>query len=445
MYYTPIVLGSHQLELVFENNHGQSYTITLTINVGNEGAGTGNSQESNGEVTPHLPANDDMTMAIGVPYLGTDGNWYINGQNTGVNSGIDPDGFSPLVEIKNGNWYINGEKSKLPAKEGDMATLTIGKNGNWYINGEDSWIKAPMLNKPNIGVDGNGYYTVDGQSTKVKALSTKEIISNDEYIKQNTITVDPESLQAGQVEVRLVSKQGTSDVEGHGEIEMAGLIQKDGNAIYRVYRNQQPVPNAIVRNMPKLWGKTYTADKAGYFIVPNKDLPYKGEMAPESVNVSINGKNYQSARSTIVPNRMKVGMELMYNIDKDYFFGFTQVQGEKETGIISLPLEVDNMEEYLKDGNIIVNLRGYKSGVFGIRRIFKGVPNMLIKVDKQSVMIRFLKSFRDVPGDTHKVAYYAQFACKGPYGEIVNSSIFLGFGPENPLSQTVGFIDILPF
>lgn len=444
MYYTPIVSGSHELELVFENNHKQSYTVTLSFNV----EAKGNKPGEGGTTSPNQHQSDGDSMANGVPYLGTDGNWYINGENTGVKSNIDPSLFDPVLEIKDGYWYINGEKSKVPAKEGDTAILTIGENGNWYINGQDSWIKAPKMNKPTVGVNSNGYYTLDGQATGVLAPPEEEIVSMDEYIKNNTIDLDLSTLEAGQVEVRLVSKQGTSKVEVEGSdsnVEYTGLVQKDGNAIYRVFRDQKPVANAIVRNMPKLTGKKYQADKAGYFIVPNKDLAYKGDMTPESVSVSINGKQYQSAPTTIVPNRIRVGMELIYNVDHSYYFGFTQKQGDKETGIVELPMEVDDMKYFFRRGNYNIHLKGYKTGAFGTRRIYKGVPQSAIAVTPQSLKILFIDEFRETPGGSRKVAYYATFYCKGPYGAIVESSIFLGFSKENPLSPTVGLIDILPF
>lgn len=444
MYYTPIVSGSHELELVFENNHKQSYTVTLSFNV----EAKGNKPGEGGTSSPNQHQSDGDSMANGVPYLGTDGNWYINGENTGVKSNIDPRLFDPVLEIKDGFWYINGEKSKVPAKEGDTAILTIGENGNWYINGQDSWIKAPKMNKPTVGVNSNGYYTLDGQATDVLAPPEEKIVSMDEYIKNNTIDLDLSTLEAGQVEVRLVSKQGTSKVamESSGsDVEYTGLVQKDGNAIYRVFRDQKPVPNAIVRNMPKLTGKKYQADNAGYFIVPNKELSYKGDMTPESVSVSINGKQYQSAPTTIVPNRIRVGMELIYNIDHSYYFGFTQKQGDKETGIVELPIEVDDMDYFFREGNYHIQLKGYKTGAFGTRRIYKGVPQSAITVNPQSLKIQFIDEFRETPGGSRKVAYYATFYCKGPYGAIVESSIFLGFGKENPLSPTVGLIDILPF
>lgn len=444
MYYTPIVSGSHELELVFENNHKQSYTVTLSFKV----EAKGNKPGEGGTTSPNQHQSDGDSMANGVPYLGTDGNWYINGENTGVKSNIDPSLFDPVLEIKDGNWYINGEKSKVPAKEGDTAILTIGENGNWYINGQDSWIKAPKMNKPTVGVNSNGYYTLDGQATDVLAPPEEEIVSMDEYIKNNTIDLDLSTLEAGQVEVRLVSKQGTSKVEVEGSdsnVEYTGLVQKDGNAIYRVFRDQKPVANAIVRNMPKLTGKKYQADKAGYFIVPNKDLAYKGDMTPESVSVSINGKQYQSAPTTIVPNRIRVGMELIYNVDHSYYFGFTQKQGDKETGIVELPIEVDDMKYFFRIGNYNIHLKGYKTGAFGTRRIYKGVPQSAIAVTPQTLKILFIDEFRETPGGSRKVAYYASFYCKGPYGAVVESSIFLGFSKENPLSPTVGLIDILPF
>lgn len=138
-------------------------------------------------------------------------------------------------------------------------------------------------------------------------------------------------------------------------------------------------------------------------------------------------------------------MELIYNIDHSYYFGFTQKQGDKETGIVELPIDVDDMKYFFRRGNYHIHLKGYKTGAFGTRRIYKGVPQSAIAVTPQALKILFIDEFREIPGGSRKVAYYASFYCKGPYGAIVESSIFLGFSKENPLSPTVGLIDILPF
>ena len=75
-------------------------------------------------------------------------------------------GKTPLINIgENGNWFIDGKDSGKPSygADGKSPEVSIGKNGNWFINGEDTGIKAS-------GSDGK-----DG-------LSIKSIIDNGDCI-----------------------------------------------------------------------------------------------------------------------------------------------------------------------------------------------------------------------------------------------------------------------
>ena len=46
------------------------------------------------------------------------------------------DGATPMIG-ENGNWWINGEDTGIKAIGVDGATPQIGENGNWWINGKD--------------------------------------------------------------------------------------------------------------------------------------------------------------------------------------------------------------------------------------------------------------------------------------------------------------------
>ena len=106
--------------------------------------------------------------------IGDNGNWYIDGEDTGMPSRGEagPDGkpgHTPEVTIgDNGNWYIDGVDTGKPARgpqgddgekgeDGDMPDITIGDNGNWYINGEDTGKPAqgPQGDDGEKGEDGD--------------------------------------------------------------------------------------------------------------------------------------------------------------------------------------------------------------------------------------------------------------------------------------------------
>lgn len=96
--------------------------------------------------------------------IGDNGNWFINGKDTGKSSkgenGINgtngENGTSSIVTIgENGNWFINGEDTGKPSKGADGTTpsIEIGDNGNWYINGEDTGKPSVITNTNNTNTE----------------------------------------------------------------------------------------------------------------------------------------------------------------------------------------------------------------------------------------------------------------------------------------------------
>ncbi|MGL5415439.1 MAG: exosporium glycoprotein BclB-related protein, partial [Clostridium sp.] len=95
------------------------------------------------------------------PYIGANGNWFINGVDTGYPSRgpAGANGYTPYIG-PNGNWFINGIDTGYPSRgpvgvtgatgpQGPGGGTTgptgstgytpyIGANGNWFINGVDT-------------------------------------------------------------------------------------------------------------------------------------------------------------------------------------------------------------------------------------------------------------------------------------------------------------------
>ena len=167
------------------------------------------------------------------PKVGENGNWWIDNVDTGIpatgaagENGVD--GETPFIG-QNGNWWIDDVDTGILA-EGKTPEITIGSNGNWFINGEDTGL-------PSKGEDGSkieikdGYWYIDGVNTNVSAAgqdgSTPDITIGDNgnwfingedtgYSAINldyyTVTLD---LNGGQVEDS-ISFQDTYTVrEGH--------------------------------------------------------------------------------------------------------------------------------------------------------------------------------------------------------------------------------------
>ena len=104
--------------------------------------------------------------------IGGNGNWFIDGEDTGKSA------FSVITIGGNGNWFIDGEDSgtKAQGNKGDKgetgatgSVITIGENGNWFVNGEDSGKSASSV----ITIGGNGNWFIDGEDSGTKAQGNK--------------------------------------------------------------------------------------------------------------------------------------------------------------------------------------------------------------------------------------------------------------------------------
>ncbi|MEA4916811.1 hypothetical protein [Proteiniphilum sp.] len=91
-----------------------------------------------------------------VPIIGENGNWIIDGIDTGIPArGKDgKDGVTPEIG-DNGNWFIGGVDTGIPARGKDGFTPVIGENGNWWIDGQDTG--KPSVVIPEIGSNGNWF------------------------------------------------------------------------------------------------------------------------------------------------------------------------------------------------------------------------------------------------------------------------------------------------
>ena len=136
-------------------------------------------------------SNEAHYRADEAPYIGSNGNWWVGGTDTGVKAAGDDgkpgkDGETPYIG-ENGNWWIGFTDTKVKAagtdgKDGekgeDGETPYIGENGNWWIGETDTGVKA-------VGTDGadgtngetpyigeNGNWWIGATDTKVKAAGT---------------------------------------------------------------------------------------------------------------------------------------------------------------------------------------------------------------------------------------------------------------------------------
>ena len=142
-------------------------------------------------------SNEAHYRADEAPYIGSNGNWWVGGTDTGVKAAGDDgkpgkDGETPYIG-ENGNWWIGFTDTKVKAagtdgtdgadgKDGaDGLTPSIGENGNWWIGETDTGVKAAGTDGTNgtNGADGltpsigeNGNWWIGTTDTGVKAAGT---------------------------------------------------------------------------------------------------------------------------------------------------------------------------------------------------------------------------------------------------------------------------------
>ena len=120
-------------------------------------------------------SNEAHYRADEAPYIGSNGNWWVGGTDTGVKAAGDDgkpgkNGETPYIG-ENGNWWIGFTDTKVKAagtdgKDGEKGengeTPYIGENGNWWIGETDTGVKA-------AGTDGaDGTNGVDGRTPQLK-------------------------------------------------------------------------------------------------------------------------------------------------------------------------------------------------------------------------------------------------------------------------------------
>ena len=139
-------------------------------------------------------SNEAHYRADEAPYIGSNGNWWVGGTDTGVKAAGDDgkpgkNGETPYIG-ENGNWWIGFTDTKVKAagtdgKDGEKGengeTPYIGENGNWWIGETDTGVKAAGTDgadgtngadglTPSIGENGNWW--IGATDTGVKAVGT---------------------------------------------------------------------------------------------------------------------------------------------------------------------------------------------------------------------------------------------------------------------------------
>ncbi|WP_298886736.1 TraQ conjugal transfer family protein [uncultured Porphyromonas sp.] len=266
LYYTPEEGSQHTVELVVSDDAGQEQSLLLEFKLSDNLGGGGD--------TPS--PDEDNIPPIGDVAQGENGNYYINGVDTGI--AIKP-AHKPVVTIVDGYYYIDGVKTPVPAPPAPVAPQ--------YPDG----VLVPTLKK-------QGKYEVLLISKAPEVTYTDPATNEKRKVIANGVRIE------------------------------------DGACLYQCLSpDSVPVPFATVSGLPRIPDKSYQTDKNGCFVVPASDLPVKG--LPETgvtKSIIINGKQYSSDKTTYVPSRMIVKLIYSHHEGSKFYFRLTQWDSEKNNG-----------------------------------------------------------------------------------------------------------------
>lgn len=321
LYYTPEEGNQHTIELVVSDDASQEQNLVLEFNLSDNSVGGGDSPSDSSAVVTH----------------GENGNYYINGFDTGI--AITDPNHTPVVTIVDGYYYLDGVKTPVPIhplpdenKIPPVGDVAHGENGNYYINGTDTGIAINPDHKPVVTIV-DGYYYIDGVKTPVPAPPAPVVPQYPDEV------LVPALKKQGKYEVLLISKSPevtyTDPTTNEKKTVVAnGVRIEDGACLYQCLSpDSVPVPFATISGLPRIPNKRYQTDKNGCFVVPPSDLPIKG--LPETgvtKSIIINGKQYSSDKTTYVPSRMIVKLIYSHNEGSKFFFRLTQWDSEKGDG-----------------------------------------------------------------------------------------------------------------
>ncbi|EEK17249.1 hypothetical protein PORUE0001_0512, partial [Porphyromonas uenonis 60-3] len=210
---------------------------------------------------------------------------------------------------------------------GDVAQ---GENGNYYINGADTGIAIKPNHKPVVTIV-DGYYYIDGVKTPVPAPQAPVVPQYPDGV------LVPALKKQGKYEVLLISKSPEvtytdPTTNEKRKVVANGVRIEDGACLYQCLSpDSVPVPFATISGLPRIPDKRYQTDKNGCFVVPASDLPVKG--LPETgvtKSIIINGKQYSSDKTTYVPSRMIVKLTYSHHKGSAFYFRLTQWDSEKK-------------------------------------------------------------------------------------------------------------------
>lgn len=197
--------GKSAYQIWLDNNHTGSEEDFLEWLKGQDGS---NGTDGN---TPYIGNNgnwwingsDTNVLAVGTngedgntPYIGDNNHWFIDGQDTGICAKGNDGDSAYQIWLNNGNSGSESDFLKwLKGQDGsngtDGETPYIGSNGNWWIGDVDTNVLAEGTNglTPYIGDNGNWFLGSTDTNVLAKTNSISKIVLSSSVDNVNTYTI----------------------------------------------------------------------------------------------------------------------------------------------------------------------------------------------------------------------------------------------------------------
>lgn len=180
---------------------------------------------------------------------------------------------SPFIEIgENGNWWIDG-KDTGHAATGDGGTapqITIGSNGNWWINGEDTGTSA----KGQAGKD----------ASEIVSIALVNEVMTFVFADGRTISIETEA-ETEAPEITIAEPAGGFVLDQMKWLRIQPQVANTGGTVYKWLLSGEEI--AATKDLLHVFAE------AGNYNLEFKAINGAGE-ASKTVAVTVNGKSYEN-------------------------------------------------------------------------------------------------------------------------------------------------------
>lgn len=298
------------------------------------------------------------------PNIGDNGHWWVGGEDTGIDAqGPQGPQGEPGEDGEDGQDGADGR----PGSSGSMPDITIGSNGNWYINGEDTGVSATgpqgPQGEPGSGTGGSqgpqGEKGEDGKSAyelwKEDVLDedglenphdpdggnwpTDKVSINDfwEYLRgeDGKDGEDGEDGKPGEGEQVAPEKGKYNVIAYRSNLDNEEYVNwPDGSLTFKVYdKEQNPIGEGAkvkIKGLKDAEDQEFTVGKDGLLTIPKQYLPDAATTTTAQVKPKDGEEYEETPQNTLLSARIDTKMVL---------------QESDNLGSVTFPLQLSLMDD----------------------------------------------------------------------------------------------------